>query len=151
MESTTPTLKTYPLPELLEMMPPRDEAGWTIELSKTAKTEWFCSLSNVHTQRLTSSHIGATPEEALTKMLHHLGVIWSQENCLEVANKIQTIQDVTNGGLGSSVADTILFYLRLGDGRLAKIVAQNDFDKLRQYPKMAEIIQELLISSMLYA
>lgn len=55
------------LTELLNKLPAINEAGEYYELRK--QEEWVCACVNYHSNRELRNTLGATPEEAVSKML----------------------------------------------------------------------------------
>lgn len=59
------------------------------------------------------------------------------------AAKLEALNKTTNQGRGSSVCRSVVLELRANDVPGAIMIAELDYDKVRQYPKMAALFKEI--------
>ncbi len=64
----------------------------------------------------------------------------------KLADELDNLQKDKNNGRGVSCVQTIVFYLRQGDGRSAKNVCWNEADKISNYPDIRRVLQKKLYS-----
>lgn len=57
-------------------------------------------------------------------------------------NELDILQSQENDGRGVSCVRSIVFYLRQNDEHTAKVVYQNKGDKILQYPKIQQWMEE---------
>lgn len=55
-------------------------------------------------------------------------------------DELEILQATYNGGRGVSCVKSIIIYLRRGDNASALSTALNEFDKIRRYPKIVEML-----------
>lgn len=65
------------------------------------------------------------------------------DNPAAVADQLEALNAVTNDGQGSSVCRSVINELRRNDVQGALAVASLDFDKVRQYPEMAALFDQV--------
>lgn len=59
------------------------------------------------------------------------------------AAKLEALNETTNQGRGSSVCRSVVMELRANDVPGAIMIAELDYDKVRQYPEMATLFKEI--------
>jgi hypothetical protein len=65
------------------------------------------------------------------------------ENPAAVADQLESLNAVTNDGRGSSVCKSVIELLRRNDIEGAISHASLDFDKVRQYPPLASLFEQV--------
>lgn len=61
----------------------------------------------------------------------------------DVIARLERVNRSTNDGQGSSVCRAVIVELRRGDIAAAMRVASLDFDKVRQYPELAQLFRDV--------
>lgn len=56
----------------------------------------------------------------------------------EQAMELEELNNKANNGRGVGSVKSIITYLKMCDGNSARLVAQTDFDKIRNYPEIVE-------------
>lgn len=64
-----------------------------------------------------------------------------EQDAMAAANQLEALNAVTNDGRGSSVCRSVIQDLKLNNVSGAIALAELDFDKVRQYPEMAELFK----------
>ena len=64
-------------------------------------------------------------------------------NTYKIAKELHNLQKIENDGRGVSCVRAIIKYLQFGHYESAKNVCINEFDKIRNYPKIKELCQKV--------
>lgn len=66
----------------------------------------------------------------------------------DLANRLDELQKIKNGGRGIGCVETVIFYLRRGDMDKTRAVCWNEADKIVSYPDVRKFIQQELFSGL---
>lgn len=62
-----------------------------------------------------------------------------------IVRQLDDLQKKENNGRGVGCVQNALNYLRMGDSESAQVICSTDWDKIRNYPELAEYIEEKLM------